>query len=82
MGTSCAHGPSAAPAEAEGLPDAHGPPHGPPKVHGFRGHCTPLPPPLGGPALKSENTHEIGITSARYAMLLIIIIVFRRGRQW
>ena len=37
-------GPSAGPAEASGLPEAHGPPHGPPKVHGLRGHCTPLPP--------------------------------------
>ena len=35
-------GPSA---EASGLPEAHGSP----KVHGPRGHCTPLHPPLGGP---------------------------------
>ena len=33
-------------AEANGLSEAHGPP----KVHGPRGHCTPLPSPLGGPA--------------------------------
>ena len=32
MGSSRAHGPSAGPAEANGLPEAHGP----------RGHCTPL----------------------------------------
>ena len=24
--------------------------HGPPKFHGPRGHCIPLPPLLGGPA--------------------------------
>ena len=35
-----AHGHSAEPAKAKGLPEAHGPP----KVHGPRGHCTPLPP--------------------------------------
>ena len=28
------------PAEANSLPEARGPP----KVHGPRGHCTPLPP--------------------------------------
>ena len=32
------------PAEASGLPEAHGPPHGLPKVHVLQGHCTPLPP--------------------------------------
>ena len=36
MGPSRAHGPSAGPAEANGLPETHGRPHGP------RGHCTPL----------------------------------------
>ena len=36
MGPSRAHWPYAGPTEA----------HGPPKVHGPRGHCTP---PLGGP---------------------------------
>ena len=40
MGPSRAHGPSAGPAEANGLPETHGPP----KVHRLRGHCTPLPP--------------------------------------
>ena len=46
MGLSRAHWPSAGPAEANGFPEAHGPPHGPPRVHGPRGHCTPLPRPL------------------------------------
>ena len=32
--------------------------------------------------LKSENTYKIGITSARCAMLVLICIVFQRGRQW
>ena len=32
--------------------------------------------------LKSENTQKIGITSARYTMLVLIFIVFQRGRQW
>ena len=40
MGPSRAHGPSAGPDEANVLPEAHGPP----KVHGPRGHCTPCPP--------------------------------------
>ena len=44
-----AHGPSAKPAEPGGLPEAYGSPHGPPKVHGPWGLCTPGPP-LGGPA--------------------------------
>ena len=35
-------GPSAGPAEASGLPEAHGPPHGP-------GVIVPPAPPLGGP---------------------------------
>ena len=35
-------------AEANGLPEAHGPP----KFHGRRGHCTPPAlSPLGGPEL-------------------------------
>ena len=34
MGPSRAHGPSAGPVEANGLPEAHGP----------RGHCNPCPP--------------------------------------
>ena len=46
MGPSRAHGPSARPVEANGLPEAHGPP----KVHGLRVHCTPCPP-LGCPGL-------------------------------
>ena len=33
----------AGPAEANGLPEAHEPLHGP------RGHCTPPAPPLNGP---------------------------------
>ena len=41
MGPSRAHGPSAG---RLFLPEAHGPP----KVYGPRGHCTPCPP-LGGP---------------------------------
>ena len=41
-----AHGPSAGPAEANSLPEANRPP----KVHGPRGYCTPLSPPLGVPA--------------------------------
>ena len=32
------------PAEANGLPEAHGP----------RGYCTPLTPPLGGPAYNNS----------------------------
>ena len=32
--------------------------------------------------LKSENTHKIGITTARYAMLVLIFVVFQRKRQW
>ena len=32
--------------------------------------------------LKSENTLKIGITNARYTMLVLIFIVFQRGRQW
>ena len=32
--------------------------------------------------LKSENTHKTGITCARYTMLVLIFIVFQRGRQW
>ena len=39
--SSRAHGPSVESAEANGLPEAHGPSHGPPKVYGPRGHCTP-----------------------------------------
>ena len=27
--------------------------HGPPKLHEPRGHCSPLPPPLGGPDYNS-----------------------------
>ena len=54
MGPSRAHVPSAGPAEANSLPEAHGLPHGPPKVHGLRGHCTPLHPPLGGPAMEQR----------------------------
>ena len=46
-----AHGPSAGPAEVNGLPEAHGPP----KVHGPRGHCTSLPPHLGTPASRSTS---------------------------
>ena len=38
MGSSLAHGPSAGSAEANSLPEAHGPP----KVYGPRGHCIPL----------------------------------------
>ena len=31
-------------------------PHdGPPKLHGPRGHCPPLPPPLGGPDVNISN---------------------------
>ena len=44
LGPSRAHGPSAGPAEANDLPETHGALHGPPKFHGPRGHCTPLPP--------------------------------------
>ena len=40
MGPSRAHGPSAEPAEANGLPKAHGPA----KVQWPRGRCIPLPP--------------------------------------
>ena len=36
-------------------------------------NCTPL---------KSWNTHKIGITSAKYAMLVLIFVVFQGGRQW
>ena len=43
LSSSWAH---AGPAEANGLPESHGPSN----VHGPRGHCIPLPPPLGGPA--------------------------------
>ena len=43
MGPFQAHGPFAGPAKANGLSEAHGPPHKPGKVHGPRGHCTPLP---------------------------------------
>ena len=46
MGPFRAHGPSAGPAEVNGLPEAHGPP----KVHGPQGHCTPCPP-LRGPVV-------------------------------
>ena len=53
MGPSRAHGRSAGPAEAYDLPEANGPPHGPPKVQGPRGHCTPCPP-LGGPGGKLQ----------------------------
>ena len=38
MGSSRAHGPSAGPAEANGLPEAHGLP----KVHEPQGYYTPL----------------------------------------
>ena len=33
-------------------------------------------------SLKSNNTHKNGIVSARYVMLVLIFIVFQRGRQW
>ena len=59
MGLSRAHEPSAGLAEANGLPEAH---DRPPKVHGLRGHCTPLPPPplsvalgIAQPILKHED---------------------------
>ena len=29
--------------------------HGPPKLHGLRGHCPPQLPPLGGPALDHRS---------------------------
>ena len=60
MGPSRAHRPSAGPTEANGLPEAHGPP----KVYGPRGHCTPLPSPLGGPgsmaALSLHRWFQVG----------------------
>ena len=34
----------AGPAQANGLPEAYETLHGPPKVHGPRGHCSPCPP--------------------------------------
>ena len=57
MGPSRANGPSAGPAEANGLPEAHGLA---PKVHGLRGHCTTCPPlsvalGIAQPILKHEE---------------------------
>ena len=46
--SSRAHGPSAGPAEANGLPEAYGP----------RGHCLPCPP-LGGPGPESSGQPSI-----------------------
>ena len=46
-------GPSAGPAEANGFPEAHGPPHGP------WGHCTPLPPLLVALNIHASNMVEI-----------------------
>ena len=43
MGLTRTHGPSAGPVEANGIPEAYGPLHGPSKVHGPRGHCPPAP---------------------------------------
>ena len=64
MSPSQAHGPSAGPAEANGLRQAHGP----------RGHCTPLPPPLGGP------DHDYLTMSKFYRVLHIEIdVVFNRN---
>ena len=34
---------------SSGLPCDSSEAHAPPKVHGPRGHCSPLLPPLGGP---------------------------------
>ena len=53
MVPSRAHVPSVEPAEANGLPEAYAPPHWAPKVHGPRGHFTPLPP-FSGP----DNTQK------------------------
>ena len=30
----------------------------------------------------NQNTHKIDFTSARYTMIVLIFIVFQRGRQW
>ena len=48
------HGPSAGPAEANGLPEAYGPLYGSPKIYGTRGHCPPYPP-FGSPVANSAN---------------------------
>ena len=50
LGLSCDHGSSAGPAEANSLPEALGPPHCPPKVHGPGVIVPPCPHPVGGPA--------------------------------
>ena len=59
IGPSRAHGPSAGPAEANDLPEAHGPS----KFHGPRGHCTPPSSPLGGPGTGTQayNYYIAGI---------------------
>ena len=53
MGPSRAHGPSAGPAEANGLPEAHGPA---PLSPWAPGSLYPPAPPLGGRGHSATNT--------------------------
>ena len=73
MGPSRAHGPSAKPAEANGLPEAHGPP----KVHGPRGHSTPCPP-LSVALLLHVKQANYSRRCARYAILSKIMTSKKR----
>ena len=61
MGPSRAHEPSAGPAKANGLPEAHGPP----KVHGLRVIVPPCSP-LGGPECTFTFLQISSILSAPY----------------
>ena len=63
------------PAESMGPPEAYGFPHGPPKVLGPRGHCTPLPPsqqPHLIPTIRIHNNQSLKRVSFNPLMTSII----------
>ena len=68
-------GPSAGPTEASGLPEAHGPPHGPPKSMGL-GVIVPPAPPLGGPDCHHRQRSSVERVKFSVASVLVLGSLF------
>ena len=75
-----AHRPYAGPAKANGLPEVHWLPHGPPKVHGLRGHCTSLPPLLAALAISyPKNNMNIRHKDNSSAVISFVLLRYWVG---
>ena len=55
------------PPEVQGPLEAHGPPDGPPKLHGHRGHCLTSLPPSRWPCQKATSAEAEEVPFFRIA---------------